>query len=169
MFKYYRAVDRCRNAFTPDRVNKPIVKVFYGDSGSGKTYMASNEAGPKAYYWTAANGDWFDGYTGQREVVFEEFYGNIKWNIFLKLLDTGTCLVPYKGGFAKFVAERIWITSNRPPSTWYKFEDPNNRYMEPKALFRRLDYIDWYQGDYKDGTVKITNEKNELCEENMQG
>lgn len=62
---------------------------------------------------------WFDGYNGQETVVLEEFYGWLSITTLLSLINTTPYRIPVKGGSRSFVARRVFITSNTPPSKWY--------------------------------------------------
>lgn len=104
--------------------------VVYGESGTGKSTWVRAHA-PGAYWVNKPGGDhktWWDGYTGQLDVVIDEFKGWISRDDFCRLADSTPYQVPTKGGFVNFVAKRIWITSNWHPCQWWdKFEEPLQR------------------------------------------
>ena len=68
-------------------------------------------------------------------MVLDDFYGWIKFDEMLRLLDRYPLLVETKGGTTHFTSRFIHITSNKHPSSWYK----RGHYYD--ALFRRFDYI----------------------------
>jgi len=72
-------------------------------------------------YYLDLSGDtvWWDGYTGQKCVVIEEFYGQMKIGYLLKLLDRYPMQVQTKGSYVPFLAEVIFFTSNEHPRMWY--------------------------------------------------
>lgn len=77
-YKYSRVVDTVRLAFREPRNWEMVVKVFYGESGTGKSHRAEAEAGDSRYF--LSKGDkgqvtWWDGYNGQDSVIIDDFYG----------------------------------------------------------------------------------------------
>jgi hypothetical protein len=72
----------------------------------------------------------FDGYDGQEDVVVDEFYGWIPYDLLCRMCDRYPLLVDTKGGAVQFCPKRIWITSNKKPEDWYK--------LDMSAMFRRL-------------------------------
>lgn len=108
---------RRENAFSPVEV-----LVFWGDAGTGKTRKAF-EIDADLYMLSYGSGQsqlWFDGYTGQDTVLFDDFYGGaIKYGFLLKLLDGYKFDLPVKGGFTRKLWKRVIITSNADPESWY--------------------------------------------------
>lgn len=111
----------------------PVIRVYYGETGIGKTRRAFEEVESPPYMHSG--GQWFDGYDGQEDVIFDDFGGSeFKLTYLLKLLDRYPMRVPIKGGFSNWVPRRIWITSNYGPKEWF----PNAKDEHVKALFRRF-------------------------------
>lgn len=99
------------------------VTVLWGAPGIGKSMRARYEAGENAYWLPqpeAGGSVWWDGYDGQEVVVIDEFYGWIKRITMQRLCDSTPIMVQNKGGSTPFTAKRIIITSNEPPSQWWK-------------------------------------------------
>jgi len=97
------------------------VTVYWGPPGIGKSKRARYEAGPDAF-WLAQPQEsavWWDGYAGQEVVVIDEFYGWLKRVQLQRLCDSTPEWVPVKGAMYPFLAKRIIITSNVPPSQWW--------------------------------------------------
>lgn len=95
---------------------------FYGEPGSGKSRRALAEAtaaGGGIYY--KPRGEWWDGYEQQENIIIDDFYGWIKYDEMLKICDRYPYRVPVKFGFEIFNSKRIWITSNSPIDTVYRF------------------------------------------------
>lgn len=112
------------------------VIVYWGETGSGKTSKAFEEA-PAAYMHPG--GSWFDGYTSQSDVIFDDFGGSeFKLTYLLKLLDRYPMRVPIKGSFTQWKPKRIFITSNLNPRDWF----PNAHPGHVAALFRRFSRIE---------------------------
>lgn len=111
------------------------VEVIVGPPGSGKTRSVF-EVEPDLYTVPEPNNGslWFDGYTGQEAVLFDDFYGQIKYHYLLRLLDRYPLQVAVKGGFTQWKPRRVYITSNKDVHQWY------NR-PEYEALKRRIKNI----------------------------
>jgi len=133
-FALYRAIS------TPPRNFKTNVTVIYGPTGVGKTHDI-NEQFPDAYWLTrTGNGTvYFDGYSDQKAVVIDEFYGWFPYDLLLRLLDKYPMQVSIRGSAANFVAEHVILSSNAHPTEWYKFA--TYRTKGYPALYRRLDLI----------------------------
>lgn len=116
-------------------VVRPCVhaKVFWGVTGSGKTHLAWQEAGPYAYIKNP-NTKWWDGYQNQPNVIIDEFIGNISVNYLLTWFDKYPCNVEVKGYTVPLSATNFWITSNVSPDEWY----PDANDQVKAALRRRL-------------------------------
>jgi len=97
------------------------VTVYWGAPGIGKSRRARHEAGEGAYWLPQpeAGAVWWDRYDGQEVVVIDEFYGWMKRVAMQRLCDSTPHLVANKGGYTPFLAKRIIITSNTPPSQWW--------------------------------------------------
>jgi len=92
------------------------VIVIHGDAGTGKSRWAYDNH-PELY--SKPEGQWFDGYTGQKTLLLDDYYGDIPYPQFLKVLDRYPLSVPVKGGFVHAQWDTVIITSNRNPSNWY--------------------------------------------------
>lgn len=107
-----------------------------GDTGIGKSY-ACWEAYPQLFKpYFGNSGLWWDGYSGQEVVLFEEFCGQVPLQKMLDLLDPYPCFVEIKGGTARFCARVILLVSNEHPRSWY----PVARYDDKcvNALLRKV-------------------------------
>jgi len=114
--RYNNAITRDIEDMRTDRTWPTELHILWGSTGTGKSrYCAENF--PDAYWKT--RGDWWDGYDGHETVVIDEFYGWIGVDQMLRLADRYPLRVPVKGGFRKFVAKRILITSNAEWREWW--------------------------------------------------
>lgn len=130
--RYGRFADRVIGQFQPVRGWVPEVYVYWGETGTGKSRRAFEEAESP---YVHSGGQWFDGYVGEADVIFDDFGGSeFKLTYLLKLLDRYPMRVPVKGSFVNWVPKRIFITSNYSPKDWYS----NAREEHVKALFRRI-------------------------------
>lgn len=116
--KYYKGIEKLRAFYIEDRVEPPEVIVYYGPTGSGKSYNARRDT-VDPYVWTPCMEKWFDGYDGQLHAIFEEFRGQLPLGVLLSVLDRYSVDVNIKGRSFKFVANRIIITSPVHPLKWY--------------------------------------------------
>lgn len=120
MCRYHKAFQEYKRAKLPDRDWITRVYILIGPPGCGKTSFCKRVA-PDAYWKVRSGNDsnWWDGYDGHDDVVIDEFYGWIKYDTLLRLIDRYPYMVECKGGFRKFTAKRIFITSNREWRQWY--------------------------------------------------
>nr|WPR18738.1 MAG: replication polyprotein [Chemarfal virus 2] len=133
--KFHRGIEAVlRYAYDDPRDFAPEVYVRWGAPGSGKTRFIYDNF-DVSQIWSKPTGDWFDGYQGHEVVIFDDFYGGVKYGEMLKLLDRYPMRVPIKGGFVQWRPRQIYFTSNVPPDQWY----PN--IVDTRALMRRLTTI----------------------------
>lgn len=78
----------------------------------------------------------WDGYDGQKNVVIDEFRGDIRIAHLLRWFDPYPRNVEVKGSSVALAAERIWITTNLPPESWYPSESVDGETFS--ALRRRF-------------------------------
>jgi len=100
----------------------PRIRVYwwYGSAGSGKTRAVYEAIGDAPYYLKPPGTKWFDGYCGQKNVIFDDFRGD--WWTFgylLGILDVYPIQVEVKGGYVHFSATTIYITCPRSPQDLY--------------------------------------------------
>jgi len=116
----------------------PMELIFIiGPSGTGKTRRAVEMAGEDCYW--KPRGKWWDGYTGQHTIVWDEFYGHCyPFSELLQLCDRYPLLVECKGGTMQYVSRRIIFTSNQEPKDWYSSERTHQGPWESNPLFRRI-------------------------------
>ena len=90
---------------------------LHGPTGIGKSRKAAEEAGEYdevSYH----NGFWV-GYRGSKNVIINDTRGEIPFNLLLKILDRYPLYINIKGGETPWLAEKIWITSSKPPEEIY--------------------------------------------------
>lgn len=122
-----------------DGFQRVEVIVLHGPSGSGKTrYVHTRHTPESLHVWTpsfmTSDGKtaWFDSYSGQRYVLFDEFRGQIDFSALLTLLDgyPGT-KVQVKGGSANWCPDVIYLASTTPMRDWYpKIEDGDHGFRQ---------------------------------------
>lgn len=116
-------------------------KVFWGDSNTGKTRRAWEEAGMEAFP-KDPNTKWWCGYRDQENVIIDEFDGQIAFNHLSRWIDRYPCNLESKHGAVSNRFKKIWITSNVDPRKWY----PNNNEQQQVGLLRRLDIYHYQKG-----------------------
>ncbi|KAI3632021.1 hypothetical protein MIR68_009857 [Amoeboaphelidium protococcarum] len=119
------------------------VKVFYGVSGSGKTFGAVQQLGDE-YYDKLPTTKFWDGYKGEKKVLIDEFRGEIGVSHLLKWCDKYKCCVETKGAGYPLNAEEIIITSNLHPNEWWPALDETT-----KAAFLRRVTVVHYDRPYE--------------------
>jgi len=164
VMRYYKGLEYIRSQFEPSRNFQTEAIVYWGPTGSGKTYHVNHLCeGREVFYLTKAmassNQVWWDGYNGQDTVVIEEFYGWIPVNVLLNIINTAPFTVPIKGGSRSFQAKRVYITSNAPPDSWYKDLPPavaaafKRRFMAPVGHVFFVGYGDDYSQEFCDCAI----------------
>lgn len=117
MVRNYRAIDRYRNIKSVPRNTPAMVHVLYGPTGTGKSKWCYDTF-PGAY-WKSQD-QWWDEYDKQETVIFDEYYGWIKFSLLLRICDRYPLRLERKGGFINFDSKNLLFTSNVKPEEWYK-------------------------------------------------
>jgi len=135
--------------YSPRRDQQPVVSVFYGSPGSGKTRYAM--LGPSPYvqadYPTKGGQFFFGDYRPDvhQTVVFDDFYGQMPYTTWLRVCDRYPMEVHTKGAFHQLLAPNLVFTSNRAPNEWYpKIFADLDRWQ---AFDRRIDNIIFFTKD----------------------
>jgi len=112
-----RAIDRIRFAVRPVSEGPREIILLCGPKGVGKTRWAYDNY-PDLY--KKPTGEWWNGYEGQKVVLFDDYYGYFKYHDLLTILDRYPINLPIKGGFVWAQYDTVIITSNKHPKDWYK-------------------------------------------------
>lgn len=161
--------------FMPSRTVAPILYLFFGDTGTGKSAYA------RQFALTLTGGDvkdiffgrwksgpkwWFDRYRQQLVSIFDEMTSSsCKIGDLLKLLDWGPFNPEIKGGFTKFNSKFIIITTNLKPWAFFQRQKWEKNPNKP-ALFRRLmefGLIFKFEGTPSWNNGLITPHCNQVC------
>lgn len=113
----YRGLSHYRSLISNPARDMPKVYVLQGPTGTGKSKWAL-ENYPNAYWKQRSN--WWDGYKGEKDVIIDEFYGWLPFDLCLRICDRYPLLVETKGGNVPFKGENIIFTSNSVPNSWWK-------------------------------------------------
>lgn len=152
--KFHRGLTAYKSLVTPPRSTPPEVIVRFGPTATGKSLMARQETS-EAFVWKPQMDKWWDGYDGERDVILEEFRGQLPFEFLLDLLDRYECKVQVKGGMAQFVATKIVICSPCPPWEWYPRNAANER-DSLSQLKRRISKIYEHQGRFALTSLQAT-------------
>lgn len=125
--RYGKFAMECAKAFSKVRskeFREVETFVYWGEGGTGKTkkalYGDNGNRLPDVYLVPKTeNFKWWDGYEGEKTVVFDDFYGGMKWTKFLSITDGHQMLLEVKGGHIYAEWTKIIFTSNVHPDTWY--------------------------------------------------
>lgn len=142
--KYHKGLEKAlaiMNAPDP-RTDYPNVIWLYGPTGIGKTEYALQF---KDYY-ICSQFPWFDGYSNQECVVFDEIDKQDKLKLvnLLQLLDKYTFHVQIKGSMVNFNPPNIVITSSVHPNVIY----PDTEYEQVKRRLSKVLTRDEYTKDW---------------------
>ena len=138
--RYHRGLQAAANLKRQRPVAPRHVTVFFGPTGTGKTETAFRLGGDDVFiYQPGVMGGWFDGYDGQRTIIFDEFRGQITWAHLLSVTDKYPVRLQVKGSSAVLLADHLIFTSPVHPINWYpsKLGSPDN----VAQLRRRVDKV----------------------------
>ena len=108
--------------------------LFWGPTETGKTRMVFDNL-PDVYTVFDIKHPWFEGYSGEENVLLDECGKDMMSVDFLKrLLDRYPMIVPIKGMSQIWRAKTIVMTSNTPLDRWY----PGIDRLDFDALKRRM-------------------------------
>lgn len=144
----------------PPAIRDVEVILYWGASGTGKTAAIMDEH-PDIYrvYRDSLS---FEDYSGDvKTILFDEFVGGIRYDIFFGLLDVYRLRVNVKYGHAYAAWNKVYITSNKHYSEWY----PNLNEQQKIALSRRISKVVHFT--IEDNVVIETEEKRELPTQNL--
>lgn len=122
----------------PGRTWKTHVTWIYGPTGTGKTTLA--RALCQTEPWVSGKTlQWFQGYDGHEDAIFDEFRGDYcTLHELLRLFDALEFRIEHKGGSRQWLARRVFVTSCFPPEVAYKTTGEDLR-----QLGRRIEQIVW--------------------------
>lgn len=145
--RLYRGLTAFALVQAKPRTVKTRVRIYYGFlTGTGKSRMAAFDL-PNAFWMTDEKG-WWDGYTGQKEVIIDDFNpSTFSREFMLRLMDRNGMTVPIKGGTVAWACEELIITTNHNPEHWYRDSWPH--------ISRRCEEL--WNFDQDEGPVLIVN------------
>jgi len=132
--KYRNSIVSYKRLFSKPRDFKTFVGVITGPTGCGKSRLME-QTFPDAY-WKPNGNEWFCDYDDHQVVIIDEFYGWLRYDFVLRLLDRYPLQCPTKGSSVNFRAKYVFFTSNSEIDSWYNFRGK----MSIDSLKRRIDF-----------------------------
>lgn len=115
---------------------------YYGRTGVGKSHKAFEGFTPETHYnHPLADRGWWDGYTQQGTVIFNDFRGEIPFNQMLQIVDRWPYSVPRRGRHPiPFTSHTVIVTSSCHPRDIYRYSlDENDRFDQFARRFRIIE------------------------------
>lgn len=137
---------------------RPVSVTYHvGESGTGKTYLASQYVEKlgreKLYYCADYNNGFMDNYSGEEILWLDEYRGQLPFGVFLSYLDKYKVEVHARYSNVLSLWNDVHISSVLPPERIYAHmigESYNKDLDSYQQLVRRIDYIIYHYKD-KDG------------------
>ncbi len=135
VIRYPGGLRRMFDLFSTHREGRPRIKIYYGETRTGKSYTAMYNY-PEAYVapWPTGGRWWWPGYGGEKTVILNEFRHQVKMDTLLQLFDYHPFWIEEKGGNMKLKASKFIITTNIAPWNWY----PKQTVQQASMLHERL-------------------------------
>ena len=150
--KYHRAADKYQFMVQAKRATDwrhVEVTLHTGPTGCGKTREATNS--PDFCMISGTHMQWFDGYTGQKRLVIDEYSNDVKITELLRILDGHKLRLPVKGGHTWALYTEVHITTNLKRDELHTKASDAHR----DALWRRITHV----VDYWDDETLLPKEK----------
>jgi len=152
-FRHYSTAERIYAEYARPKPIERTCNVFYGATGTGKSYDACSQTDPNDTFVKDPRSRFWYGYSGQKNMIIDEFRGGIDIAHLLRWLDRYPYNVEIKNSNRVCKVENIWITSNLHPRDWYPDLDEDTR----NALLRRIKVTRYWGVLGKDVTKTIEN------------
>lgn len=133
--RYHAGARKMYDEFSTHRNGRPSIRIYYGPSGTGKSFTAMKKY-PGAYIapWPTGGRWWWPHYRGEEIVILNEFRHQVKMDVLLQLFDYHPMWIEEKGGNMKLKATKFIVTTNIAPNKWY----PKLSVDQAEMLHRRL-------------------------------
>lgn len=104
-----------------DRGVPCTVTVLIGNPGSGKTRSVYDSEGDNPFF-TKDDTEWWDGYRGEKKVLFDDFDGPARISPvqLLRICDRYPIRVQVKGGYVELAATHFFFTTTIEIENWYR-------------------------------------------------
>ena len=126
---------------------KSTVLWLSGETGIGKSRIARQiQEATRSHAWScyskSGSNKWFDGYSGDELVIWDELNKDFPFTLLLQILDRYELRVETKGGYKNFNPKLIIITTNYSPEEIYCETDEKHM----NALKRRINHYIQFTG-----------------------
>ena len=133
-----RTAEKLIRYYDKPRDYKPLVKWYYGATGTGKTRTAFEEL-PNAYFNSNSAGRWWSGYDGQEDIIIDDVRPyTVSFKQMLGITDRYPFQVEDKGLVREFKGRNIIITAPLPPEKLYSASGWEEKLDQ---LTRRIDEL----------------------------
>ena len=111
---------------------------LYGKPGSGKTFHARELAGGYKDVYRVSNWsrDPFEKYHYESKIIFDEFFGTVKFDELMNWLDSEPCMLPARYSDKVACYSEVFICSNLAP--WDMYKSMTNRDERIGGFYRRI-------------------------------
>lgn len=147
--RYYRGFEKYKGMI--DKNNSGArrnieVNLIYGKSGVGKTAHVLDLHGDENVFIMSFSNktEWWDGYEGEKIILFDDYNNNLRIDRFLRLLDRYKCRLPVKCGFTWAKWDKVYITTNLTLTEIHS----NSKDEHRNALFRRIHKVWTFHEDF---------------------
>jgi len=120
--QYGRTLNKIEDLTMRKNTRKEMTKGiwYYGKTGTGKSHKAFENFRTETHYLVPNDNGWWDAYTQQETVIFNDFRGEITYNELLQLVDKWPHYVRRRGREPmSFTSKLVIITSSLHPSQLY--------------------------------------------------
>jgi len=127
------------NSAATTRWREVTCEIWYGKTNLGKTrrwFDKYYDVGCYRFQYSKG-GNWWDGYNGEKHILFDEFNCQVMLSEMLMWLDGYPTRLEIKGGFTYAKWETVTIISNDDPRTFYA----NCSTDKKNAFARRFKYV----------------------------
>lgn len=118
-----------------------VVTIIFGVTGAGKTRsFYSQYPLNDTYVFNYSNAFW-DGYSGQKHILFDEFESQILLSNMLQYTDGHPILLDVKFGHAHADWDTVTIISNSNPQTFYHNVPAHRRNAFARRIYQVIEYV----------------------------
>lgn len=136
-----------------------VVTAVYGPSGSGKSRYIESVTSGKAY--RPISYKWWEGYDGDRAVVFDDIRGDFcKFHELLKVLDIYPFRVETKGGSRQLRASCIFISSPKSPISLWGERTSEELFQLERRIHNLVEFV---YGSRPEGEQYVSIPGNDTC------
>jgi hypothetical protein len=112
---------RYYNVYTKERTEMTQGYWYYGKSARGKSHIAFTKYPDRYIFKGTGSSNWWDGYTGQETILFNDFRGTYPFQDLLTLVDKwGEVLNVRSIENVNMISKNVVVTSLRHPKEIYK-------------------------------------------------